>query len=443
MVRFTALLSASFLAIAAAAHAQDTAADARAFPAQLAGHAQLPAATFIAPPADAPSYFAQSGRFTAGARVEQPMGIFDEKTGLSRPFAGQPVQGFSSTRSLGDNRFLFLTDNGYGNQLNSADAMLHFSIFKADFDTGRLAFERTIFAHDPDRIVPFPIVTETTDTRYLTGQDFDFESIQPVGDGYWIGDEFGPWLIQLDGNGRVLQVVATEVDGQLYRSPDNAFVQAPAPAGQLPDNVIVQRSGGYEGMALGSDGTTLYPMIEKTVYNWADGSFESINGTPVLRIFEYDTVANAWGDKVRFYPLEDASYSMGSFNMIPGTTRALVIERDQNEGDPRDAAFTKPANFKRIYLIDLERADENGVLEKIAYIDLMNIADPNGLAPRGTIDGVFNFPFMTIEDVDWVNETTIVVANDNNYPFSVGREFGRADDNEVILLDVADFLKAD
>lgn len=117
-----------------------------------------------------------------------------------------------------------------------------------------------------------------------------------------------------------------------------------------------------------------------------------------------------------------------------------MIERDNNEGDD---GREKAAAFKRIYLIDLERVDEGGVLEKIAYIDLMAIKDPGGIAPRGTVDGVFTFPFVTIEDVDRVDETTIVVANDNNYPGSTGREAGRADDNEYILLEVADFLKAE
>ncbi|WP_245846652.1 hypothetical protein ACSTAY_17750 [Vreelandella alkaliphila] len=49
---------------------------------------------------------------------------------------------------------------------------------------------------------------------------------------------------------------------------------------------------------------------------------------------------------------------------------------------------------------------------------------------------------MTIENVDRVDESTIVVANDNNYPFSIGRQQGRADDNELILLNVEDFLNA-
>ncbi len=158
-------------------------------------------------------------------------------------------------------------------------------------------------------------------------------------------------------------------------------------------------------------------------------------------MFELDTDTGEWGDTTRYYPLESADHAIGDFNLIGGT-RGLIIERDGRQGDPREAWAENPAEFKRIYLIDLERKDEQGVLEKIAYIDLMDIQDPEGLAPRGTIDGTFNFPFVTIENVDRVDERTIVVANDNNYPFSIGRQQGQADDNELILLDVEDFLNA-
>ncbi|GEN26355.1 hypothetical protein HVA01_00010 [Halovibrio variabilis] len=50
---------------------------------------------------------------------------------------------------------------------------------------------------------------------------------------------------------------------------------------------------------------------------------------------------------------------------------------------------------------------------------------------------------MTIENVERVDESTIIVANDNNYPFSIGRQQGRADDNELILLNVEDFLNTE
>jgi hypothetical protein len=55
---------------------------------------------------------------------------------------------------------------------------------------------------------------------------------------------------------------------------------------------------------------------------------------------------------------------------------------------------------------------------------------------------VLTFPFFTIENVDKVDDRHIVVGNDNNLPFSSSREPNKADDNEFILLEVADFLKA-
>jgi hypothetical protein len=44
--------------------------------------------------------------------------------------------------------------------------------------------------------------------------------------------------------------------------------------------------------------------------------------------------------------------------------------------------------------------------------------------------------------VDVVDTRHIVVGNDNNLPFSSSREPQQADDNELVLLDVGDFLKA-
>ena len=44
--------------------------------------------------------------------------------------------------------------------------------------------------------------------------------------------------------------------------------------------------------------------------------------------------------------------------------------------------------------------------------------------------------------MDVVDATHIVVGNDNNLPFSSSREPNRADDNELVLLEVGEFLKA-
>jgi len=432
----TLIVGASLLALTASVAAQD----AVKFDAILKAHAELPAQTFVPAPADAPASLSVSGRFTSGKRIETMYGYANPASGLAMPFAGQPVQGMSGIRSLGGDRFLLLTDNGFGTKANSSDAMLMFNLFKMDWDAGKVGLARTVFLSDPNRVVPFPIITETSQSRYLTGADFDPESIQPVGDHYWIGEEFGPWLIEVDADGVVLQVIKTSPGGVDHISPDNQFISTPA-AGAVVTGVNTGRSGGFEGMAVSLDGKTLYPLLEKPFFDETAGALELVDGKPALRLLEFSVADATWSDTIRYYPLEDAGHAIGDFNIIEGN-RALIIERDNNEGDAREGR-DKPAAFKRIYLVDLDQTDANGVLHKIAYIDLLDIQDPDGIAPRGTIDGVFSFPFFTIEDVDRVDATTIVVANDNNYPGSTGRQAGRADDNEFIILEVADFLKAE
>jgi len=78
---------------------------------------------------------------------------------------------------------------------------------------------------------------------------------------------------------------------------------------------------------------------------------------------------------------------------------------------------------------------------KLGYIDLMDISDPEGLALQGKRDdGRFTFPFVTIENVDRVYENHIIVANDNNFPFSKGRDLEDPDNNEFILLEASGLL---
>ncbi|MBU4506993.1 MAG: glycerophosphodiester phosphodiesterase, partial [Gammaproteobacteria bacterium] len=92
--------------------------------------------------------------------------------------------------------------------------------------------------------------------------------------------------------------------------------------------------------------------------------------------------------------------------------------------------------------IELTEANVGGPLRKIGHIDLMAIADPNKLSRKPLTNSVLTFPFFTIENVDVVDTTHIVVGNDNNLPFSSSREPNKADDNELILLEVGDFLSA-
>jgi hypothetical protein len=406
--------------------------------ATLAAHAILPAQSFVLPPRDAPLPLFLSGRFAGNEREERPYAIVSDETGLGRPFPGQPLQGFSGIKHLAGDRYLLLTDNGFGARNNSADAMLMVHLARPDWQAGRLVIEETIFLADPDRVVPYPITTEHSETRYLTGADLDLEGIQPVGDGYWIGDEFGPYLIRVDAEGRVTDFVETAPGGLLVQSPDHHRLALQAAPDEAAPTFNLRRSRGYEGLALAADGTTLLGMLEGQLYDHATGGYETQGGRPVLRILAFDTTGGGWSPEVRYYPLENASHAIGDFNLID-ERRALVIERDWQQGDPR-LDMPEPAVFKRVYLVDLEAVDEDGVVSKLGYVDLMAIADPDGIARQGTIDGVFTFPFVTVESVDIVDDRHIVVGNDNNYPGSVGRTPGRVDDNELVLLQVEELL---
>jgi len=96
-----------------------------------------------------------------------------------------------------------------------------------------------------------------------------------------------------------------------------------------------------------------------------------------------------------------------------------------------------------VYLIDLNVVDADGYVKKTLVADLLNIPDLNGLGGNGTVGGVFSMPFVTIENIIPIDATTIIVGNDNNYPFSSGRTPGIPDDNELVLIKLTTPLDLD
>jgi glycerophosphoryl diester phosphodiesterase len=182
------------------------------------------------------------------------------------------------------------------------------------------------------------------------------------------------------------------------------------------ENANLSTSRGYEGMAFSPDRTTLYPMLEGTVFGDPAGS---------LRIYEFDVASSSFVGILGLYPLDNPSHAIGDFTPI-NDDEYLVIERDNNQGEA--------AAFKKIFKVNLSEVNDDGFVEKTEVVDLLNIADPNDLNNDG--ETTFTFPFVTIEDVLVLDETTILVANDNNFPFSIGRDFsGQAiDNNEIITI---------
>jgi hypothetical protein len=446
---FSLLLGFSLTALcAASALAQQE------FPATLVGHAIMPAESFVAAPADAPADLTVSGKYSSGKRVEAlgtVMGkSFERDTGVKLPFQGQPRQGHSGIKTMGDGTFWIITDNGFGSKANSMDSMLYLNHYRIDWATGQWQPLATIFLHDPDKKVPFRIVHEGTEKRYLTGSDFDIEGFQFIGDHIWIGDEFGPYVLKTDKTGKVLGMFDTLADGKPVRSPEHWQVASPAAPGLTYTNVNLRRSKGYEGFAASKDGKFIYGLLEGPVFDADKKEWEQTNGKEAARILEFDVAAEKWTGRFWLYPFEAKGYAIGDFNMIDAST-GLIIERDNGEGTADKACaagvrgtdcFPDIAKFKRVYKIEMNDANVGKAIRKIAYIDLMKIQDPAKKARKPLNDGVLTFPFWTIENVDVVDDKHIIVGNDNNLPVSSSRLPNKADDNELVLLEVEALLKA-
>ncbi len=449
MLRRLILATTATFALATAAAANQE------FAATIAGHVVMPAESFIDPPADAPADLKVSGKFANGPVRNEAIGSSEGKsagrpTGVKLPFKGQPLQGHSGIKHMADGTYWVITDNGFGSKANSPDAALFLSQYRMNWAAGTVERLKTIFLHDPDKKVPFRIVHEGSEKRYLTGADLDLEGFQIIGDKIWIGEEFGPYVIRTDMNGKVEAFFETMADGKAVMSPDHFRVTTQNPGQPMPANVNLGRSRGYEGFAASKDGKFLYGLLEGALWDAEKKDWEKIDGRQVLRILEFSVAEQKWTGRHWKYVLDQGATAIGDFNMIDATT-GLVIERDNGEGTADKACpagqraencFHDLAKFKRVVKIEMNDSNVNGPVRKIGYIDLMKIQDPDKKARKPLNGGVYTFPFFTIENVDVVDDKHIIVGNDNNLPFSSSRDPNKADDNEFLLLNVEALLKA-
>lgn len=371
----------------------------------LVSFARLDVETYAAGP--------NSGHFAKGA-----YGIFP-------PFKGQPVQGFSGALKNGDGTYMVMADNGFGAQDNSSDFLLRIYQIKPDFrnkasGSAKVQVMHFIQLRDPNKLIPFDIVNQNTPDRLLTGTDFDPESIQRTEDGsYWIGDEFGPYLLHFDKDGVLLDAPIALPNplqvGKELRSPQNQLNKA---------NInyvepLTQQSGGFEGMALSKDGRYLYPLLEKPLKNAAKRQ---------LIISQFDVKKKAYTGKYYLFDLNDKATAIGDFQLYDDQS-GVIIERDDSEN--------KLEGYKKLIHVKLGESGQS--IQREDLVDLMKIDNPNalyGTARTGDIGtgATFAFPFFTIEDVIIENKNTLTVLNDNNFPSSSGRNATKADNNEIIQI---------
>jgi hypothetical protein len=429
----------------------------------LTARAVLPAKTFRAGSTASGTFFSGTDRTNAGLN-----GIAVPVTGAA--FEKQPLQGISAVIPAGNGEWWAMSDNGFGARNNSGDFELWVNRIAIDPATGTVTAKGGFGLSDPDKKIPWKIACDPENgaalpsfdfnvlpakpafcaggNRKLTGFDFDLESMQVGRDGsFWFGEEFGPFLLHTSPDGKLLE---TPIGSAALRSPQNPLLMIDA--GEKP---TIGQSRGFEGMGISVDRSRLYPLFEGP---------NSIDNSNTLRILEFDIRKRAYTNRVMTIALEGnggrvnlttlkradgaAAYpgavapsdnggqAIGELTII-NDRQALLIERDSGGDSPA------APRMKKVFLLDLPRG--SGPVTKTLLLDLMGVPDPANIGKDGAF---FRFPFLTIESIHVVDPSTLVIANDNNFPFSNGRSFSKggplaADDNEFIFVKLGTPLKVD
>ncbi len=346
----------------------------------------------------------------------------DPANGQTPPFPGQPIPGISAAVANRDGTFWGQPDNGFGAKGNSADFLLRIYRFAPNLRTaqggsGRLAVRNFITLRDPGHRIPFPIVHDNTTSRELTGGDFDIEALQRTPDGtFWIGDEFGPFLLHVDRTGKVLEA-PVPLPGR--KAPQNPTLAA----GEVP---TVRSSRGFEAVALSGDGHTLYPIVEASLTTDPD---------PTTRhVYEFDLASRSYTGREWTFHADTDDAQIGDAQVVAGR-RILFIERDDLEGSA--------ARLKDVDEIDLDHAPAGDGTQPVRHVfDVLHVRDPARLStatgPAGAfgLGDPFSFPIQSFETLALLPGGKVLIANDNNYPDSSARVLGVPDDVEFDLLSV-------
>jgi hypothetical protein len=330
------------------------------------------------------------------------------------PGSVQPVGGFSALlKAPWRHAYLAMPDNGFGNKRNSHSFLLRVYAVEPDWETahgggdGSVEILGAINLRDPNHQIPFKLINEGTEQRYLTGGDFDVESFRIDRRGtLWFGDEFGPFLLHTDATGKVLE---KPIPLPGVRSPDYPADYPPsAGAANLAS------SNGFEGMAISPDGRTLHPTLEGPLADDADKT--------IRRMYTFDIDKRRYVGGYREYRVADPSYLVSDLTALDAK-RFVSLERDNFQGPA--------AVHKKAFVLDRHGKHE--------VLDQLNIADPHGISLRGPVRAgdfglgdPFKMPYQTIEAVLPVGGNELAIVNDTNFG-STGRN--------AALPDYSDFIR--
>lgn len=304
----------------------------------------------------------------------------------------QPVMGLSAMLVTDkQDTYWFLTDNGFGEKNASADFIPRLYEVQITADGNATYMKKYLEFTDSNKKLSFPIQADydhyyndinnpkvdeqIIQRRILTGADIDPESIQIDANHHlWIGEEYGPFLIETDFQGNVLNK-EYEIPG--IQSKDHPIKPL--------ENANIGSSGGIEAMAITPDKQTLYLILQKSVKGDSHGA---------LRLYTFNIASKSFNPSYLFYPTDPGSRvtDMVAINR----QHFYVLERG-----------TKPYG-NTIYQINLESIT-NGVLQKKLIMSLDDrVPSSLSLEVVGILD---NNRIMVVNDNDGIGGTFFHVIN--------------------------------
>ena len=221
----------------------------------------------------------------------------------------------------------------------------------------------------------------------------DTEGLALAGDGtFWVSDEYGPYLLRFDGEGRLLEEY----------SPFN---------GGLPEVLARRRPNrGMEGLAYDAGADMLFGIMQSPLYNPDASTKDTAVFCRIVALRPTD------GRTAQYlYPLEDPGNVVSELCVLGGGD-LLVLERD--------AEFpAEGRGFKKVFRIDLSQASDISPLDGYMAVDTLAPGRLAGYGLRAVEKELFcdilaaapGYPHDKPEGMCLLGDGTLCVVNDDDF----------------------------
>lgn len=245
----------------------------------------------------------------------------------------------------------------------------------------------------------------------------DPEALIRLADGsFWIGEEFGPSLLHVQGDGTILKRIVPAGTSAEFRDADYEVVPAlPAIMGQRANN------RGIEGLAISPDERFLYVMMQGAL---ANPDAETARRSRHVRIFKLNRETMEIAGQY-LYQLEDVKSFAGDNDPRERPASAVMISEMVAIGEDRLLVQERVERTSRIFAITLD--DESRVpslFNNPDYGPSLEQIEPERLALRGLApltkalvfdtDQVSGLP-SKIEGMAVIGPNELLIVNDNDF----------------------------